>query len=119
MDNEPRAVPANLRLRVPQRQQVVMTMQSLDELIDQDHPARVIYAVVQTLDLDPFYKPIEARVGTAGRDATDPRLLVALWLYAATDGVGSARELARQCVDSRPYQWLCGGVSVNHHMLSD
>jgi hypothetical protein len=54
-----------------------------------------------------------------GRDATDPRLLIALWLYAATRGVGSARELARLCVESKPYQWLCGGVSLNHHTLSD
>jgi Transposase domain (DUF772)/Transposase DDE domain len=44
---------------------------------------------------------------------------VSLWLYAATEGVGSARELARLCSESKPYQWLCGGVSVNHHTLSD
>ena len=57
--------------------------------------------------------------GVAGRDATDPELLVALWLYACIRGIGSARELARRCEESAPFRWLCGGVGGNHRMLSD
>jgi transposase len=106
-------------LRVPERSQVVMAMRAADDLVDADHAVRVIWAVVATLDLGRFYQSIKAREGEAGRNATDPRLLVSLWLYAATDGVGSARELARLCSESKPYQWLCGGVSLNHHTLSD
>lgn len=96
-----------------------MAMRAADELIDGDHPARVVWRVVERLDLSGFYESILAREGCAGRDTTDPRLLVALWLYASIDGVGSARELARLCTDSRAYIWLCGGVSLNHHLLSD
>jgi transposase len=96
-----------------------MVVQCPDELVDADHPVRVIWAVVERLDLSAFHAPIRARAGVPGRDATDPRLLVSLWLYACTDGVGSARELARLCDDSRPYRWLCGGVGVNYHLLSD
>ncbi len=76
-------------------------------------------SVVERLDLKPFYEPIQARQGVAGRDATDPQLLVALWLYARTCGIGSARELARRTRESAPFQWLCGGVTVNHRLLSD
>lgn len=107
------------RLRVPDRMQVVMSMQSADDLVDQDHPVRLIWQVVCTLDLSRFHEPIKAREGTIGRDSTDPRLLVALWLYAATEGIGSARELARLCKESKPYMWLCGQVTLNHHTLSD
>jgi hypothetical protein len=57
--------------------------------------------------------------GHVGRDATDPRLLLALWVYATLDAVGSARELDRLCQKHLAYQWLCGGVSVNYHMLAD
>ena len=111
--------PSDARLRLADRQQVVMAMQSPDDLVDADHPVRMIWQVVCRLDLGGFYAVIKAREGEAGRDTTDPRLLVALWLWAATDGVGSARELARLCRESRPYQWLCGGVSLNHHTLGD
>ena len=109
----------DVRLRVPERHQVTMVVRCPDDLVDADHPVRVVWAAVERLDLSAFHAPIRARAGVCGRDATDPRLLVALWLQACTDGVGSARELARLCVDSRPYQWLCGGVGVNHHLLGD
>src|SRR5438105_491951 len=111
--------PSDVRLRLPDRQQVIMAMHCCDDLIDADHPVRVIWRVVGVLNLERFYEPIKAREGEVGRDTTDPRLLVALWLYAATRGVGSARELARLCAESHPYLWLCGGVSLNHHTLSD
>src|SRR2546421_3145470 len=98
--------PSDVRLRVPERNQVVIGMGAADDLVDADHAVRVIWQVVATLDLGRFYQSIKARQGEVGRNATDPRLLVSLWLYAATDGVGSARELARLCTESKPYQWL-------------
>ncbi len=124
MDTSPNSAAAidahgDLRLRRPERAQVIMRMECDDDLIGQGHQARVIWSVVQKLDLWAFHEPIKAREGVCGRDTTDPALLIALWLYAATRGVGSARELARLCAESRPYQWLCGGVSLNHHTLSD
>jgi transposase len=110
---------ADVRLRRPERAQVIWQAACCDELIPLSHQARVIWSVVQKLDVSAFHEPIKARDGVCGRDATDPRLLISLWLYAATRGVGSARELNRLCSESKPYQWLCGGVSLNYHTLSD
>jgi transposase len=90
-----------------------------DDLIPATHEVRTVAAVVEKLDVSAFAEGIEAREGVAGRDATDPALLVALWLYACIRGIGSARELARRCEESLPFRWLCGGVSVNHRMLSE
>jgi transposase len=87
--------------------------------VSADHGVRLVMSVVETLDLSRFHEPIKARAGQAGRDATDPQLLVALWLYGCTRGIGSARELARRCEDSAAFRWLCGGVTVNHRLLSD
>ena len=107
------------RLRVPHRDQVEIRWASLDELLEPEHPARMVWAMVCGLDLDRWRTAIKAVQGVAGRDATDPRLLVALWIYATIEGVGSARELERLCEKHLAYQWLCGGVSVNYHLLSD
>ena len=109
----------NPRLRVPQRNQVEMHWASLDELLEPDHPARMVWACVCGLDLGRWLTTIKAVEGVAGRDATDPRLLVALWIYATIEGVGSARELERLCEKHLAFQWLCGGVSVNYHLLAD
>jgi transposase len=107
------------RFRTPDRSQAVMKVESPEELIGVDHPARLVWRVVESMDLSSFATAIKAREGTGGRDATSPALLVALWLYATIRGVGSARELARLCLESKPFMWLCGGVGVNHHLLSD
>src|ERR1035437_8624308 len=87
---------ASVRLRQPERRQMAMVAPCPDELVSATHPVRMMLAVVERLDLKQFYEPIQARRGVAGRDATDPQLLVALWLYACIRGIGSARELARR-----------------------
>ena len=108
-----------VRLRSPERRQVAMVVQCPDDLVSGDHTVRMVWAVVEKLDLSAFFAPIQAREGSAGRDATDPQLLVALWLYACIRGIGSGRELARRCEESAAFRWLCGGVTVNHRLLSD
>jgi transposase len=107
------------RLRVPQRNQVEMHWASLDELLEPDHAARLVWAAVCELDIRRWLCMIKAVEGAAGRDATDPRLLLALWIYATLEAVGSARELARLCEKHLAFQWLCGGVTVNYHLLAD
>jgi transposase len=111
--------PSAVRLRSPERRQVALLIQCPDDLVGANHPVRLVMAVVEKLDVARFHEPIKAREGQAGRDATDPQLLVALWLYACTRGIGSARELARRCQDSAAFRWLCGGVGVNHRLLSE
>lgn len=107
------------RIEKANRQQVEMRVASLDELLPADHRARIVWEMVSEYDLGAFYARIDAVEGDAGRPAIDPRLLVATWLYATLEGVGSARELDRLCQEHLVYQWLMGGVSVNYHTLSD
>lgn len=107
------------RLRRPDRAQVLMQPVCVEEMLPGDHWARTVWAVVERLALSKFYEDVEARGSDPGRSATDPRLLVALWLYAAVEGVGSGREVDRLCKCHDAYRWLCGGVPVNYHTLND
>ena len=106
------------RLRMARREQLGLEVVDVDTLITEDHPARLLASAVEYLDLSRFYESIKARENSPGRDATDPKLLVGLWLYATVDGIGSARELERLTREHAAYRWLCGGVSVNHHLLA-
>jgi len=108
-----------VRLRKAERLQLSMEPHCIDDLVGSLHRVRTVMAVVDKLEVSGFCERIRAREGQAGRDATDPRLLVGLWLYGCTRGIGSARELARRCEESAPFRWLCGGVTVNHRLLSD
>src|SRR5688572_15493574 len=107
------------RLRRPERRQATMRVESLDQRLEADHPARMIWAYVESLDLTELLDQVRAVEGRVGRDATDPRIPFALWLLASVDGVASGRELAELTENHRAYEWLCGGVSVNYHLLSD
>lgn len=123
-DAEPRAAGAKPaggppRLRYAQRHQGAMRWESLDQLLTPDHQVRLVWAYVERLDLSALLRQVQAVAGRPGRDANDPRILVALWLYATIDGVGSARELDRLCTEHLAYRWLCGDVSMNYHTLAD
>jgi transposase len=107
------------RLYKPVRNQVEMMLRDLDSLLPEGHLARAIWAFVEKLDLSAFYAPIEAIVGEPGHPATDPQVLVALWVYATGEGIGKARQLDRLCQEHDAYRWLRGGVPINYHMLSD
>ena len=108
-----------VRLREPNRKQMILRPESVDGLIGPEHPARAIWRVLEGMELGRVYQSSRARAGGAGRDATDPKMLLALWLYGLSEGVNSARELQRLCESHAAYRWICGGVSVNYHTLSD
>jgi transposase len=116
---EPPVLCGRPRLRTANRDQVVFRAAALDEWLPTDHPARTVWDYVEGLDLDPLYRPIKAVDGRPGRPPIDPKILMALWLYATLDGLGSARQLDELCRRHAAYQWICGDVSINYHTLAD
>lgn len=116
---EAKQLDGEARVRRPDRRQSVFRPQTFDQLIPPDHRARGIVKFVEELDLTSFYESIRSRGSDPGRPATDPAMLIALWLFATSEGVGSARQLERLCERDDAYRWICGGVQVNQHGLSD
>jgi transposase len=110
---------APARVMSPQRHQVELRPVDMDALLSPDHAVRTVWAFVQTMDLAPLYARIKSVAGRGGAPAIDPAILVALWLWATIDGVGSAREVDRLCERDDAYRWICGGVGVNYHSLAD
>jgi transposase len=100
------------------RRQVRLVPTSLDAMLADDHQARAVWAYVEELELSGLYEPIRSVEGQAGRPSIDPQVLLALWLYATIDGIGSARALERLCREHTAYRWICGGIGVGHNALS-
>ncbi len=107
------------RVRRPQRWQREWQEFCLNDVLPEDDIARTVWAYVQSLDLRSLYDDIRVSAHDAGRTAIAPEVLVALWLQATLDSIASARELDRRCTRDSRYRWICGGVSVNYHTLSD
>lgn len=106
------------RVRSADRQHLIPAM-PLEDLLEHDHQARLVWDFCCALDLQPLYDAIRSREGGPGHPALDPRIGTALWLYATLEGVGSARALARLCSEHHAFRWLAGGVSLNYHTLAD
>ena len=116
---EERTSPQQARVLRAVRNQVEWVARDLDASLPDDHPARAIWAFLERLDLSAFYAAIKSVLGHAGHPTTDPQVLLALWLFATSEGIGSARQLARLCQEHDAYRWLRGGVPINYHTLSD
>src|SRR6266852_7483410 len=106
-------------IRHVNRQQMSWPAVDVQRLIGEDHPARAIWGLVGRLDLNRFYAGIESSTEEGGRPAFDPQLLISLWVYAYSVGIGSAREVARRCEWEPAFQWLTGCGTVNDHTLAE
>lgn len=107
------------RVQRPERRQKEFREFSLEEFVPADHRVRLIWRYVDSLDFSLLYEQIHSVQGRAGRPAVDPKILFSLWMYATLEGISSARQLERLCGRDLCYMWICGGVGVNHHLLSD
>lgn len=108
-----------VRLREPVREQVVIRYELPEATLPSTHPARVLWRVLETLDLSEFERDVKSVHGKAGRPTHSPRMLLCLWLYAISRGVGSAREIARRAREDRAFEWIAGGVAISHDVLRD
>lgn len=106
------------RIVEPQRAQGEIRFEIPDEMIGPEHPARLLWKVLGTLDLAAFSATCEAVEGKAGRSVLSPRMLLTLWLYAISQGVGSARQIARLIKADVAYRWVVGDLEAGHHKLS-
>lgn len=107
------------RVKRPERHQMEWRPIALDQCVPNDHRVRLVWTYVDSLDLSAVYAQIRAVEGGVGRDAVDPKILLALWMFATIEGISSARQVDRLCERDLAYMWICGGVGVNHHLLSD
>ena len=110
---------AAARIAEPQRAQGEMRFEIPDDMVPGSHVARVLWNMLGTLDLTAFGAKCESVQGKAGRSLKSPRMLLTLWLYAISKGIGSAREIARLVKTDVAYRWIVGDLEVGHHKLSE
>lgn len=106
------------RVVAPQRRQGVIRFEMPEDKLPPTHAARVLWDVIGALDLTAFLDGVKAIEGTVGRQTLSPRMKLTLWQYAISNGVGSAREIARLVGSDDGYRWIVGDLEVGHHTLS-
>lgn len=110
---------SKVRTREPQRRQGIIRFEMPEDALPATHTARILWELSGTLDLRTFTRNARAIEGHAGRLTSSPRMLLCVWLYAISQGIGSAREIARLCHSDAAFRWIVGDVSVSHQVLSE
>jgi len=100
-------------LEVPARSQQSLAVRCVDDMVPADAYVRVVAWLVGQLDL----AWLEGLYPGGGRPAYDPRLLVALLVYANTIGVRSARELSRRLEYDLNFMWLASETRIDHRTV--
>jgi len=106
------------RMVEPERRQGVIRFEMPEDSLAVKHAARVLWQITGQLDLSGFMRHAKAVEGHAGRPLYSPHMLLTLWLYAISRGVGSAREIARLTETDLAYRWITGEMRVSHQLLS-
>jgi transposase len=96
-----------------------MCFEILEDVLPHDHRARLLWRVVETLELSEFVRGRKSVQGHAGRDVTSVRVLLTLWLYAISSGIGSAREIERRVGTDDAFRWIAGEERVGRTVLSE
>jgi transposase len=113
------SAPSEVRTREPFRKQARMCFEILEDVLPHDHRARLLWRVVETLELSEFVRGRKSVKGHAGRDVTSVRVLLTLWLYAISSGIGSAREIERRVGTDDAFRWIAGEERVGRTVLSE
>jgi transposase len=108
-----------VRTREPFRRQAVIRFEMPEDTLPKDHRARLLWRIVETLDLSLFTKDAKAVEGRQGRALMSIRMLLTLWVYAISEGMGSAREIARKITTDDAFRWIVGEEHVGHAKLSE
>lgn len=112
--------PANkARLKEPNRAQMVVDAIDLERLIPLDHLARAIWSLVEQLGTDGFLKENKSVEGQPGRPRTSPKMLLAMWVYGYSQGIGEARALGEEMQYEPGLRWLAGNDLVSWRTLSE
>lgn len=91
---------------------------SLDEMISEDNPVRVIDALVDSLDMEALdfkYSPPKE----TGRKPYDPRYLLKLYLYGYFNGIRSTRKLEKECIRNIEVMWLLDNLKPDDKTISN
>jgi transposase len=94
------------------RDQDLLLPPSLKDWLPSDHLAWFVLDAVAELDLSDFYA--DYREDGWGAAAHDPKMMVALFIYAYSIGVRSTRQIERHCQEDVAFRVICAGQIPDH-----
>jgi transposase len=96
------------------QQQVLAIPPTLEELIPQSHPVRVVNEVINKLNIEPLLKAYHIK----GSSSYHPQLLLKVLVYGYVTNTYSSRKLAAACQESIYFMWLSSMSYPDHNTIN-
>src|SRR5919205_4291768 len=98
------------------REQSLLLPPDLRDWLDEDHLAWFVIEAIEELDLEPFYAAY--RADGHGRAAHDPKMMLALLVYAYCVGERSSRGIERRCREDVAFRVVCANQLPDHATIA-
>ena len=91
---------------------------SLHDWLPENHLARFVVDLVDTLDLSAFYRSYEEKDGR-GQAAYHPVMMVRLFIYGYCTGVVSSRQIEKRTYEDVAFRYLSADSHPDHSTVSE
>lgn len=97
------------------RHQITLFAPTLDEMLSEDHAARILDELINKMDLSEFERNYH---GAIGQPPIPPRVIVKVLLYAMSRRTRSSRLIEYALGFHVDFMWLAEGRQIDHSTLS-
>ena len=94
--------------------QLMLIPPSLEDLIDKNHPVRIVNQVLNKIDLDPLL----ARYKGGGTSSYHPRMLLKVVVYAYLSNIYSSRKMEAALKENIHFMWIAGMSTPDHNTIN-
>lgn len=94
--------------------QIMLLPPSLDEMIDKNHPVRIVNQIIDQIDIT----PLEKKYKGGGTSSYHPRVLLKVLVYAYLDNVYSSRRIEACLKENIHYMWVSGMSTPDHNTIN-
>ena len=102
------------KFKVYNQQQNWLFPPSIEELIPQDHPVRIVNGVIEHLDLKPLIKAYSKE----GQPSYHPKMMLKVMVYAYMDNTYSSRKIEKAMRENINFMWLSNRQVADHNTIA-
>jgi len=97
-----------------QQDQLLVLPPSLSELIDKNHPVRVVNEVIDRISLEPLYKALSG----GGAPVFNPKMMLKVLIYGYVSNIYSSRKLEAALKENVHFMWLAAMNKPDHNTIN-
>ena len=105
---------SRIKFKPYHQNQLMVFPPTFEEMIDQDHPVRVVNKIIDAINLDPILHKYKG----GGCTSYHPRMLLKVLVYGYLSNIYSSRKLEAATKENIHFMWLSGMEQPDHNTIN-